>query len=170
MLIEAGKTITLAVNLVPTIETRARDAEAIHGRRVLGGTLLGAGLAVAVGAAVYVIATHSDVSKAQKTLDDQLTAEKTPGNACYDGVGAPAGVYDLTGCAGFKSSDQDAVNSAKLKRILGYSAIGLGAVAAGIGGYVLGTAGSARGSAVARTRFDLWASGQGAGLSLNGAF
>jgi len=54
--------------------------------------------------------------------------------------------------------------------LLGYSAIGVGAVVAGVGGYFLATAGSAHGAAVARTRLDLWAAGQGAGLSLSGAF
>lgn len=165
--IEAGRTTTLAVALTPTLETRARDGEAIHGRRVLGGTILGAGLAVAVGAAIYVIATHDDVSNAQATLNMQLATEKdfTSANGCGD----PAR-YGINMCAATKASDQDAVNSAKLKRILGYSAIGLGAVVAGVGGYLLATSSSARSAAVAHTRLDLWAAGQGAGLSLSGAF
>ena len=165
--IEAGRTTTQAVTLTPTLETRARDQDAIHGRRVLGGAILGAGLAVAVGAAIYVIATHDDVSNAQATLDKQVASEMNP--LSPNGCGNQA-QYDINNCGEIKSSDQDAVNSAKLKRILGYSAIGLGAVAAGIGGYVLATAGAAHASAVARTRLDLWAAGQGAGLSLSGAF
>ena len=169
--IEAGRPTTLAVNLVPTLETRARDEDAIHGRRVLGGAVLGAGLAVAVGAAVYVVATHSDVSNAQTVLDKQLAVEKDPSANCYNNpAGDTSGRYGAFMCAGIKSSDQDALNSAKLKRTLGYVGIGVGAVVAGVGGYLLATAGSAHGATVAGTRVDLWAAGQGAGLSLSGAF
>jgi len=168
--LEAGRTTTLAVNLVPTLDRRARDEQAIHGRRVLGGTILGAGLAVAVGAAVYVIATHGDVSSAQSTLNTQVAMEADPLNPCYLGVGRTVGVYEQRNCGDVKSYDQNQVDSAKLKRLLGYSAIGVGAVVAGVGGYFLATAGSAHGAAVARTRLDLWAAGQGAGLSLSGAF
>jgi len=169
--IEAGRTTTLAVNLVPTLETRARDEEAAHGRRVLSGSLLGGGLAVAVGAAVYVIATHGDVSSAQATLNKQLDLEKDPADLCYvPPTGPTTASYMLNMCALRKSNDQDALNSAKLKRTLGYVGIGVGAVVAGVGGYLLATAGSARGATVAGTRFDLWAAGQGAGLSLSGAF
>lgn len=168
--VDSGRTTTVAVNLTPSLETRARDEDALHGRRVLAGSLLGGGLAVAIGAAVYVIATHSDVSNAQGTLNGQLAAEKNPLDPCYDGLDRPSGVYELHHCAETKSIAQDAVDSAKLKRTLGYVGIGVGAVVAGVGGYLLGTASSARGASVARTRVELWAAGQGTGLSLSGAF
>jgi len=168
--IDAGRTTTLAVTLMPTIDTRARDAEAIHGRRVLAGSLLGGGLAIAAGAAIYVIATHGDVSDAQATLDGQLLVEKDPSKLCYAGPGYDTGTYAAARCAEIKSADQEAVNSAKLKRTLGYVGIGVGAVVAGVGGYLLATAGSARGASVSSTRVDLWAAGQGAGLSLSGTF
>jgi len=137
---------------------------------VLAGSLLGGGLAIAVGSAIYVIATHSDVSHAQTTLNMQLDAEKDPNDFCYNGPDMIAGRYVANMCALRKSNDQDAVDSAKLKRTLGYVGIGVGAVVAGVGGYLLATASSARGSAVAHTRLDLWAAGQGTGLSLSGAF
>ena len=168
--IDAGRTTPLAVDLVPTVELRARDEEAVHGRRVLAGSLLGGGLAIAVGSAIYVIATHSDVSNAQATLNTQLGHEKDPLDHCYAGAGSDSGVYGLYKCAEIKSADQDAVDAAKLKRTLGYVGIGVGAVVAGVGGYLLSTAGAARGSAVAHARVDLWAAGQGTGLSLSGAF
>lgn len=169
--VDAGRTTTLAVNLVPTVERRARDDEAIHSRRVLAGSLLGGGLALAVGSAIYVIATHSNVSNAQATLNGQLDAEKDPATPfCYHGPGYVESAYNLAKCGETKAAYQDNLNSAKLKRTLGYVGIGVGAVVAGVGGYLLSTAGAARGSAVAHTRFDLWAAGQGAGLSLSGAF
>jgi hypothetical protein len=168
--VDAGRTTTLAVNLVPTLETRARDEEATHGRKLLAGSLLGGGLAVALGSAIYVIATRSDVSNAQAVLNDQLSMERDPTKLCYDGPDRMTGKYEQAGCAATKSADQDAVDSAKLKRTLGYVGVGVGAVAAGIGGYLLATAGSARSASLAGARVDLWAAGQGAGLSLSRAF
>ncbi len=168
--LDAGRTTTLAVTLTPTLETRARDEEAIHGRRLLAGSLLGGGLAIAPGSALYVIATRSDVSNAQSSLDDQLSMERDPAKLCYHGPDRMTGKYEQAGCAAIKAADQDAVDSAKLKRTLGYVCIGLGAVIAGVGGYLLATAGSARSASVAGTRVDLWAAGRGAGLSLSGAF
>ena len=170
MQLEAGRTTTLAVNLVPTLETRTRDEQAVHGRRVLGGSLLGAGLAAAAGAAVYVIVTHADVSNAQAALNDQLLKEMDPASLCYAGPDRMAGKYEAAHCGDTKSADQDAVDSAKLKRVLGYVGIGVGAVVAGVGGYLLATASGARSDAVAATRVDLWASGQGTGLTLSTSF
>ena len=168
--IDPGRTTTLAVNLVPTVETRARDEEAIHGRRVLAGSPIGGGLAIAIGSAVYVIATHSEVANVQSALNQQLAREQDITNFCYDGPGRSPNLYEVNGCGDTKSADQDAVDSAKLKRTLGYVGIGVGAVVAGVGGYLLATSGSARSATVAHTRVDLWAAGQGAGLSLTGAF
>ena len=168
--VEPGRTTTVVVNLAPTVERRARDEEAVRGRRILAGSLLGGGLALAVGSAVYVIATHSAVSNAQTTLDNQLLAESNPNDFCYTGPGMVEAKYVMNMCALRKSNDQDDLNAAKLKRTLGYVGIGVGAVVAGVGGYLLATSSAARGSAVARTRLDLWAAGQGAGLSLSGAF
>ncbi|HEX2657163.1 MAG TPA: PEGA domain-containing protein [Polyangia bacterium] len=167
--IEAGQETAMVLALTPTLATRARFDEEAHGRRVLGWSLVGGGLAVAAGAGVFAIVTHQDVSNAQAALDVQLAMERDPTNDCV----LPekfSGHYDINHCGEKKAALQDDVDNAKLKRLIAYSGVGVGVLAAGIGAYLLATASAGHDAAAPATRVSLWQNGDGAGLSLAGSF
>ncbi|HEY4186995.1 MAG TPA: PEGA domain-containing protein [Polyangia bacterium] len=168
--IDAGRDTMLAVTLTPTLETRARDEEAVGSRHLLGGAILGGGLAVVGGATLYAILTRNDVSRAQAVLNGQLADEQDVNKQCYHGPGFMPGNYESNSCAARKSNDQDDVDSAKLKRVLAFSAIGAGAIIAGVGGYLLATTGTTRSAATPEKRLTLWTSDGGAGVMLFAPF
>jgi len=163
--VRAGGDTSLLAELVPTVETQAAVEESARGRRVAGWSLVGAGAAVLVGAAIYAAVTHGDVGAAQNGLDADLQHEADPNDPCSS---APSNVgqYALNGCAATKSAAQDAVDSAKLKRDLAYGGIALGAVAAGVGAYLLATAPRE----ATAPRLGLWSGGASGGLLLSGRF
>jgi hypothetical protein len=162
----AGADTSLVADLVPTVETRAEKDESAHTRHVVGWSLVGGGAAVLVGSAIYALATHGDVGSAQSALDAYLKREGNANDPCSS---APSNVgqYALTGCAAMKSSDQDAVSSAKLKRDLAYGGVAVGAVAAGIGAYLLATIPH---ESAGTTHVGLWGGGQSGGLIVSGRF
>lgn len=166
--VAAGADTSLVATLIPTAETRAAADEGAHNRHVWGGSLIAAGVVIAGGAAIYAIATRSDVSDAEATLAGQLKLETMPTQNCY--INNPD--YSFYHCGETKAADQDDVNSAKLKRDLSYAGIGLGVVVAGIGTYLLVTGRRAAGSGnlSASSSVDLWSDGQSTGLSVHGRF
>lgn len=173
--IDPGRDLALAVSLVPTLETQTRDEDSARTRRIVGWSMMGGGVATAVGAAAYAILTRHDVSQAQASLNDQLAKEQNTANLpptsrdpCYDGPDRMPNYYEGFGCGAIKAGLQNQVDSAKLKRVLAWSGVGVGAIAAGIGGYLLATSGAARG--VGGTRVGLWTTGKIGGLTLFSTF
>ena len=131
--------------------------------------MVAGGVAVAAGAGIFAVVTRHDVGSAQSAFDTYLAREQDPNDLCYHGSNFIKGVYEGQQCASIKADRQDAVDNAKLKRILAYSGIGLGVVTAGIGAYFAATA-SSHEAAAPGPRVSLWQSGDGAGLSLAGRF
>jgi hypothetical protein len=164
----AGAETSLVATLVPTSETRAADDEAAHVRHVWGGSLIAAGVAVAGGAAIFAYATRHDLSNAQATLTAQLQQEmsQNPNVTCsLQNVD-----YKALNCPAIKAYDQNAVDSAKLKRDLAYTGIGLGIVVAGVGTYLLATGWRDANAESAGTHVGLWSDGQSGGFVLRGTF
>jgi hypothetical protein len=167
--VAAGADTSLVATLIPTAETRAAADEGAHNRRLLGGSLIGGGAAIALAAAIFAIATRNDLSSANATLAMQVKVEMTPTTStttCY--TGNPD--YAALKCPEIKAYDQDAVNSAKLKRDLAYGGIALGVVVAGVGTYLAATAGHAEAPAASGTRLSFWSDGQSGGFVLGRRF
>lgn len=131
-----GVETPLAVVMVPTAETRARHESAVHTRKVVGWTLLGVGAVAAVGGAVYGVMQSGDVSDARKYRDGILAAEADWNNQCWAGQGP---TYQLRGCDAIRADAEDRVDSAVLRRNLGFVGAGAGVVMAGVGTYLLAT-------------------------------
>ena len=167
--IAAGPETTVALALTPTLATRTRLDEEAHSRRVLGWSLVGGGVAVAAGAAIFAVVTRHDVSNAQASLNAWLAMENVPGKDCYHGPGFNEGTYLSFQCPSTQAGFQDDIDNAKLKRILAFTGIGVGVVTAGIGAVIAATA-SSHEAAPPATRVSLWQNGDGAGLSLAGTF
>ena len=165
--IGAGQETVVALALTPTLATRARLADEAHSRRVLGWSLVGGGVAVAAGAAVFAAVSRHDVSDAQAALDGQLAMERDPNNDCL-WPEKISGHYDTNHCGEKKAALQDDVDTAKVKRVVAYTGIGVGVLVAGIGTYLVATASSHE--AASATRVSLWQNRDGAGLSLAGTF
>jgi len=148
----AGRETTLMVSLRPTLESKARLEDARHTRGILGWSLVGGGAAITVGAGLFAILTRNDVSQADADLSDRRTLEtmKTVGgvaNNCYlPDPKSPLGEYLAFGCAEKKAELQSELDSAKLKRTLAFSGIGIGAIATGLGTYFLATRSSGEAS------------------------
>jgi hypothetical protein len=168
--VRAGAETSLVASLVPTAETRAAADESAHTRHLWGGSLIGAGLVIGVGAAIYAGVTRNDVSSAEATLAAQINEENTFSSSttgCY--VHNPD--YDYNHCGETKSADQDAVSSAKLKRDLAYVGIGLGAAVAGVGTYLLLTGRRGGDTAgLSASSLNVWSDGQANGLVVSGRF
>jgi hypothetical protein len=167
----AGVETPLAVVMVPTSETRARQDNAIHTRKVVGWTLLGVGAATAVGGTVYGVMQLGDVSDARKYRDGILAAEADWNNQCWAGQGP---TYQLRGCDAIRADAEDRVDSAVLRRNLGFVGAGAGVVMAGIGAYLLASAptpGRDRSSgAPTLSLASVWLSDDSAGMWLQGHF
>jgi hypothetical protein len=134
----AGRETPLAVVLVPTSETRARYQGAIRTRKIAGWTLLGLGLAAAAGGTTYGLTRLGDVSDSRDYLNGVLANEADPANTCYAGQGA---TYQIKGCDAIKADAQSRVDSAVLRRNIGFIGAGVGAAVAAVGGYLLLTSG-----------------------------
>ena len=163
--IAAGRDLVLAVDLVPTMETRNQGSDAARSRRMVGWSIVAAGGAVAAASVIYTVATRNAVSNADAQLRMQLTKEADPNDDCY-AMELP-GLYMAHGCAATKAGFQDQVDSAKLKRILGYAGAGLGVVAVGVGTYFVVTGHEADSRPV---NVGFWSDGASTGLSLRGSF
>ena len=145
--VSAGRDTALAIAMTPTPETRARTEQSVRGRGVLGWSLVGAGAALVAGAAIYAVVTRGDVGDAQTALDGrlELEAKNIAGNFCYLGPNPMyPGYYEAMRCGDVKVGLQDDLDSAKLRRVLAFSGMGVGAVVAGVGTYLLFTRDSAR--------------------------
>jgi hypothetical protein len=130
-----GQETSLAIDLTPTMETRQRQEDAAHARRIWGWSVVAVGLGVAAGAVGYLVATKNDVSQAQSTLDAYLKRESDPNDHCW--LDPSNTDYMPFQCAQTKANDQDQLDAAKLHRVLGFSGVGLGVVIAGVGTYLL---------------------------------
>ena len=166
----AGGETPLAVVLTPTAEARSRYEASMHTRRVVGWTTLAAGAVVLVAGGAYGLSKLGDVSNSRKYLSGIQANEANSANQCY----AQGPEYVLRGCDVIKSDAQSRVDSAVLRRNLGFIGAGVGAVVAGVGGYLLLSSGDAdryrKPSAVALTDGLVWVGDHGAGLSLLGRF
>jgi hypothetical protein len=164
-----GVETPLAVVMVPTAETRARHESSVHARKVVGWTLLGVGAAAAVGGTVYGVMQLGDVTDARKYRDGILAAEADRNNLCWAGQGP---TYQLRGCDAIKADAEDRVDSAVLRRNLGFVGAGAGVVMAGIGAYLLASA-PARDLNPAAPTLSLasfWLGDHSAGMWLQGHF
>lgn len=165
----AGGETTLAVIMVPTTETQRSYESSVRARRIWGWSLLGLGAAMAVGGAIYAITKLSAVSDARSALATVNANEADKNNLCYAQQG---NTYYLRGCDVIKSAAQNAVDSAVLRRNLGFAAGGAGVLVAGVGSYFLLSAGDPnryrKSAGVAQAT--LWWDGASAGLALRGRF
>jgi len=169
--LKSGTETPLAVVLVPTSETRSHYESAIRTRKVVGWTLLGVGAVAVVGGAVYGIMQFGDVSDARTYRDGILANEADRNNLCYANQGP---TYQLRGCDAIKADAQGRVDSAVLRRNLGFVAAGAGALMAGLGGYLLGSSPDPeryrKPEGVALSLGSFWLSDDGAGVVLGGRF
>jgi tetratricopeptide (TPR) repeat protein len=160
----------LVVDLRPTPETRERYESSLKTRRIVGWTVLGTGAALAIAGGVYGLTRLKDVSDSRSALDNVLAAEADKTNRCY----AQGTEYDFQGCGPIKSDAQSRVDSAVLRRNLGFIGAGVGLAAAAVGGYLLLTNGDPnryrKSTRVALTDGAIWTDGQRGYLSLVGRF
>jgi hypothetical protein len=164
----AGEETSLVANLIPTPETRAAADESAHVRHLWGASLIGAGVVLAGGAAIYAYATRHDVSSAETTLAAQLQEEMSTDPNVTCSLKNPD--YPALNCPAIKTYDQDAVSSAKLKRDLAYAGVGLGVVVAGVGTYLLATGRRDLDADPTSTQVGFWRDGQSGGLVVSGSF
>jgi hypothetical protein len=169
--VTAGGDTPVVIDLNPTPETRARYEDSIKTRREVGWSILGAGAVVAIAGGVYALTKLGDVSNARDYLNNVVLAnEADPQNECY----AKGSLYSAHGCDAIKSDAQNRVDSAVLRRNLGFIGAGVGALAAGVGGYVLLSNGDPKRyrktTGLAITDGALWIDGQHAELALIGRF
>jgi len=164
----AGTSTSLVAALVATAETRAASDEGAHVRHVWGASSIAAGLAIAGGSAIYAIATRNDLSSAQATLNAQLAQEKDANPTVTCSKANPD--YAALNCPAIESYDQNAVDSAKLKRDLAYGGIGLGVVVAGVGTYLFATGRRDLNADTSGTHVGFWSGGQSGGLIFSGGF
>jgi hypothetical protein len=134
--VPAGRETALAIDLAPTAETRQRQEDAARSRRIWGWSAVAVGLGVAAGSVAYLVSSKNDISQAQSTLDAYLMRERDPNDHCWADP-MNSGTYMAFQCGATKISDQDQLDSARFHRVLGYSAIGLGAAIAGLGAFML---------------------------------
>ena len=168
--ITAGGGAPLAVALTPTPENRERYESSIRTRRVVGWTVLGTGVVLAAAGGVYGVTKLKDVTDSRNYLSTVLADENNPSALCYSN----GGEYGLRGCAAKKSDAQSQVDSAVLRRNLGFIGAGVGLVVAGVGGYLLLSSGDPnryrKSEGLALTDGAVWTNGQGGGLVLVGRY
>jgi hypothetical protein len=166
--VAAGADTSLVASLLPTADTRAAADDSAHTRHVWGGSLVAAGVVIAGGAAIYAYATRNDLSAANTTLAAQLKEEQSsdPNVTCsLKNVD-----YAALNCPAIKDYDQNAVDSAKLKRDLAYTGVGLGIAVAGVGTYLLVTGRRHLDADASGTHVGFWGDGQSGGFVLGGRF
>jgi tetratricopeptide (TPR) repeat protein len=165
----AGSETPLAVVLVPTSETRARYQSALRTRRIVGWSLLGLGVAMVAGGTTYGLTRFGEVSDSRDYLNQVLANEADRNNTCYAGQGA---TYQIKGCDAIKADAQSRVDSAVLKRNLGFVGAGVGAAAAVVGGYLLLSGGDPDRykDRVALSNTFVWVGQGAAGMTLVGRF
>ena len=172
--ITAGQDTSLAVHLVPTLETEARYQDSAHSRRLVGWSLAAGGALIAAGAVVFAVLTRHDVANAQDQVNQRLVVETIPNDMThhcfYDPSSAPSGEYVLNKCGETKQFYQDQLNSKKLYRDLGYGAVGLGGLLAGVGTYLIATSSPEKYRNQPAARISLWNDGQSGGLMVFGQF
>src|SRR6185295_18658212 len=157
--VAAGGESRFVVELAPTAETRQREDDQRQTRRLWGWSAAGGGLALAVGAGAYALATRHAVADAQRALDAQIAVEQNDTtNHCYAGP-LNTGTYMFFHCGETKASLEDDVSAAKLKRDLAYAGVGLGLVAAGVGTYLLATSPARRPASASSTGVTVWSDG-----------
>jgi hypothetical protein len=166
----AGSQTPLALTLVPTPDTLMQYEGSVRTRRVVGWTVLGAGAALTIAGGVYGVVQLGDVNDARSSLDSVLANERDAYNPCY----AQSPDYQARGCDAIKTTAQDRVDSAVLRRNLGFVGAGVGVLVAGLGTYVLLTSGDAnryrKPAGVALTEGTLWTDGEAKGVALTGRF
>ena len=166
----AGGETPLNIALTPTPETRARYEDGVKTRRIVGWSVLGAGAALAIGGGVYALTRLGDVSNSRTYLSSVLANEADPKNQCY----ALGPDYGARGCDAIRSDAQSKVDSAVLRRNLGFIGAGVGLVAAAVGSYVIlsnGDPNRYRGTTgLALTDGMFWIDGEHAGVALAGRF
>ncbi len=169
----AGKETSLAVSLVPTIETKAANQESARARRVVGWSTVAGGALVAAGGVIYAVLTRDDISQAQTQLDGQLALERTPTANCYKAPSLVPGTenrYLIFKCAETKAVYQDNLDSAKLHRGLAYGGIGLGVAIVGVGTYLLATGSGDKTRDPPPARISFWGDGHAGGVIVAGRF
>jgi PEGA domain len=164
----AGATTSLVAALVATAETRAASEEGSHVRHVWGASLIAAGIAVAGGSAIYAYATRNDLSSAQSALNAQVNQENSKDSTMTCSLINPD--YGIHNCLAIRNYDQNAVDTAKLKRDLAYGGIGLGVVVAGVGTYLFATGRRDLSADTSGTHVGFWSDGQSGGLIFSGGF
>jgi hypothetical protein len=160
----------VAATLVPTPEMRARYESSVRGRRWAGWSVLSVGAVLAVAGGVYGATKLKDVSDARKYRDGVLDNEADRNNLCY----AQGLDYGPRGCGAIKSDAERRVDSAVLRRNLGFVGGAVGLVAAGIGGYLLLGADDPhryrRSGGLADLRGAAWLDGHAGGVLLLGRY
>jgi len=168
--VTAGGETPLALTLTPTPETRTRYEDSVRLHRVIGWTVLGAGAALTIAGGIYGVTKQPDVTDSRKYLNGILASEKDPKNLCY-ALGAD---YQARGCGPIKQDAQSRVDSAVLRRNLGFVGAGVGVLAVGVGTYVLLANGDAdryrKTTGVSISGGVLWTDGEHAGVELAGRF
>jgi len=168
--ITAAGEASLTAYLSPTPETRARYESGIRTHKVIGWTVLGVGTAMAIAGGVYGLTKLKDVSDSRNNLSGVLADEANPNNPCY-ALGLD---YGLRQCDAKKSDAQSRVDSAVLRRNLGFIGAGVGLVAAGVGTYILLSNGDPnryrKSTGLAITDGAVWTDGQGGVLVLVGRY
>ena len=160
----------LIATLTPTPETRERYESSIRTRKVVGWSVLGAGAVLAIAGGVYGATKLKDVSDSRNNLNGILSAEADPTNQCY-ALGLD---YGLRQCDVKKSDAQSRVDSAVLRRNLGFIGAGVGLVAVGVGTYILLSNGDPnryrKSTGLAITDGMVWTDGQSGVLVLAGRY
>ncbi len=132
----AGGEAGVRVTLNPTPETRAAYVGAARGRRRWGVIALATGAALAGGGVVVAKLASDDVTTAEKERDvvEANRIEKS-GRECD-----PLGVTNAGECATKLERAYDHLNSARLRRTLGFAGAGVGIAALVVGTVLLVTA------------------------------
>lgn len=165
-----GGETPLAVVLTPTPETRARYESSARTRRIIGWSTLATGVVLLAAGGAYGLSKLGDVSDARKELDQVLANEANPNHQCSTQN------FERTayGCDEIHSTAQDRIDSAVLRRNLGFIGAGAGAVVAGVGSYLLLTGDDPdryrRPSAVALSDAVVWWGERSGGVALAGRF
>lgn len=176
VLIEAGRETRVAIALAPTPETRLAHVEGVRAQKLWGSVAVGAGLALVVaGGALFVWGAASIPD-----LEDELDAARSDymlgsGGDC-DTAGELSNAMRAR-CEQRILDADDELGAREALQIAGGVAAGVGLAGAVVGLVVLLSADdeakydrAAADPYAGRVRPDVWATADGAGLSLSGAF
>ncbi len=134
VVVPATGTETVSVDLEPTPDFRADYRESALDRRLVGWIVVGAGGAVVLGSAGFLIWNQGRLNDAQD-LHDKNVALLEPGAPCDKSDPDPT-----VNCAGVESAALAALDDkdkAASRSIVGWSALGVGAIGAGVGAVLL---------------------------------